>query len=283
MPLGYVLDIRGVIEYYTERPDVQRALLAQGCRRKTVVGTDPGIFGQARRHQLLTRPEQIAELVKGALNGSPSPIPRKYPAFHASITRTSADGRARRAAPTDPFAPFGSDRPFLEYNLDPTARDCAGSDFVIDIDIKTDRQEAFRQGRKVLSLLDDFGVAYRIKYSGNAGPHIIIPAELFPPELAGRHFRSMAPRLMSFITSRSRATNVDGSFTSPGHFLRMAYSLNENTGLVSVPIPREQYDEFDLGMAEAHTVVVQDDWLDASGESTEGLTALLRAAGIGNL
>lgn len=283
MPLGYVLDTRGVIEYYTERPDVQRALLAQGCGRKTVVGTDPGIFAQARRHQLLTRPEQIAELVKRALNGSPSPIPRKYPAFHASITRTSADGRQRRAASADPFNPFGSDNPFLEYNLDPAAGDCTGTDFVIDIDIKSDRQEAFRQGRKVLSLLDDFGVAYRIKFSGNAGPHIIIPAELFPPDLAGRHFRSVAPRLMSFITSRSRATNVDGSFTSPGHFLRMAYSLNENTGLVSVPIPREQYDEFSLGMAEAQNVVVRDDWLDVSGEPRDGLAALLRAAGIGNL
>ncbi|MGQ9525307.1 MAG: hypothetical protein ACUVTZ_10765 [Armatimonadota bacterium] len=282
MPLGYVLDICGVIEYYTQRPDIQRALLAQGCRRRTVVGTDPGIFGQARRHQLLTKPEQIAELVKAALNGSPSPIPKKYPAFHASITRT-ADTLPRSAFASDPFDPFAPAQPFLEYNPNPPAGHCAGSDFVIDIDIKTDRQEAFRQGRKVLDLLDDFGVAYRIKFSGNAGPHIIIPAELFPADLAGRHFRSMAPRLMSFITSRSRATNVDGSFTSPGHFLRMAYSLNENTGLVSVPIPREHYDDFHLGMAEADSVAAHMDWLDVSGESREGLISLLKAAGIGNL
>lgn len=73
---------------------------------------------------------------------------------------------------------------------------------------------------------------------------------------------------------------MDGSFTSPGHFLRMAYSLNENTGLVSVPIAQEEYDEFHLEMAEARRVVPRDDWMCIPRKSPEGILALLSAAGI---
>jgi hypothetical protein len=60
----------------------------------------------------------------------------------------------------------------------------------------------------------------------------------------------------------------------------MAYSLNEHTGLVSVPITREEYDEFHLEMAEARRVAPQDDWMCLPRKSPEGIFALLSAAGI---
>ena len=266
MPLGYVLSVREVIEYYTEREDVKKALFAQGNCRKIVVGTDAGIFGQRHKHITLSDPDQIAQMIKSALGDNISAVPKKYPAFHASITKTSEASEPQAY----------SNSPFSGESIRTTTK----SDFVIDIDIKHDRREAFRQGRNILDLLDSFEVPYLIKFSGNAGPHIILPAELFPEDLSGRRFPETARRLLSFITSKSGARNVDGSFASPGHFLRMAYSLNEHTGLVSVPITREEYDEFHLEMAEARRVAPRDDWMCLPRKSPEGIFALLSAAGI---
>lgn len=301
MPLGYILTLREIVEYYTEREDVQRALLAHGSRRRTVIGSDSSIFG--KRSGPLASREQIAQMLRSLLDKETSVVPRKYPAFHSCITSMPGAGRladgglAADRRFESGFAGGSSGPGVLEPQaaggprrggaglraqvLDPTAPgtwDCAGSDLVIDIDIKTDQREAFKQGRKVIDLLDRFGVPCRIKFSGNASPHVIVPAALFPPELRGAGFNQTAQRLIGFITSKSGATNVDGSFSSPDHYLRMPYSLNENTGLVSVPIPRQEYDSFHVEMAEAQAVVVQENWMSVAGEPTDGVEALLNAA-----
>jgi len=250
MPLGYALTASQVVQYYAEREDVQRALLAYGVGRRAVVGTDPGVFGRHDLQASLTSPAQIAAWAKSALDGRISAVPRKYPAFHATITRSAA-------------------------NADPSL---CGTDLVIEVDVKPNHKDAFRQGRKVLDLLDSYGVPYRVKFSGNSSPHIILPAELFPPDIRGHRFGGAARKMLDFIAARSGAAGIDASFASPDHFLRMPYSLNEHTGLVSVPIPKDQYNDFRLEMAEAHNVVVDDSWMDVSNEPRDGVKAFLAAA-----
>jgi hypothetical protein len=82
------------------------------------------------------------------------------------------------------------------------------------------------------------------------------------------------------VNRKCRIQNLDGSFDSPDHYLRMPYSLNENTGLVSVPIAPGGYDSFRLEMAEAQNVVVQDNWMDVSMENKDSLEPFLNAAGV---
>ena len=106
-----------------------------------------------------------------------------------------------------------------------------GGDLVFDIDVKGDYNEAFGEGRKILNFLDSYNAPYRIKFSGGSGPHIVIPYEAFPSGLSSRRFDRVHKLLFQIISSRSRAGHIDGSFSSFGHYLRMPYSLNENTAL----------------------------------------------------
>jgi hypothetical protein len=152
-----------------------------------------------------------------------------------------------------------------------------GADLVMDIDVKGDYKEAFRDGRKILDFLDSYNAPYRVKFSGGSGPHIIIPYEAFPESLSGGRFDRAHKLLFQIITSRSGASHVDGSFTSTGHFYRMPYSLNEITGLVSLPLTREQYDDFTPSMAEVSNVQVDDNWFQEPDEKArEALMEIIR-------
>jgi len=53
---------------------------------------------------------------------------------------------------------------------------------------------------------------------------------------------------------------LDTSFYMPEHFLRLAYSVNENTGLVSLPFDVKDYDKFDPVQAEPERVVPMQGW-----------------------
>jgi hypothetical protein len=266
MPLGYVLTMKDVIHYYTEREDVRRALLSHGRRRRVVSGTDTGIFGQ--KGKPLSEPGQIAEMMERSLEKQISAIPRKYPSFHACITRMPANGNGKHGD--------------IGINNDTNGnghRNDTLMDVVMDIVIKDNHKAAWAQGRKVLDVLESYEVPYRVKFSGHASPHILLPGELFPPEFNRGKGGGFLGRLIDFLTRKSKATNVDGSFSSPDHYLRMPYSLNEHTGLVSVPVRDGEYDSFRVEMAEAQNVEVREDWMAVSDRG--GIDNLLAAAGVG--
>jgi hypothetical protein len=57
----------------------------------------------------------------------------------------------------------------------------------------------------------------------------------------------------------------------------MPYSLNEITGLVSLPLTREQYGDFTPSMAEVPNVQVNDNWFqEPDEEAREALMEILR-------
>jgi hypothetical protein len=53
---------------------------------------------------------------------------------------------------------------------------------------------------------------------------------------------------------------LDRSFTNSSHFLRLAYSMHERTGLVSIPVEMEKFEKFSWRKAEARWVRVLNDW-----------------------
>jgi len=242
MPLGYMLKTGEILAYYGES-NIAETLFEYGKDRKVIITSDPGTLAGGGGQQGFRSPDEIPELVKKSLDGNK--VPRKYPAFHSTVGR------------------YGQ-------------RNQNGADIVIDIDVKNNYREAFMNGRKVIQFLDYYNVPYRVKFSGGSGPHIIIPYEAFPQSMQNR-FSKTYQLVFQVIISKSKASHIDGSFAATSHFCRMPYSLNEITGLVSVPIMREQYNDFTPSMAEAWNVKVDKSWFQKPDESEkEAISEMIR-------
>ena len=253
MPLGYVLKTEEVLAYYgLERQDIAEALFRYGSERKVTMTDDPGTLGRGGGETGFRSTDEILNRAKQTLDGMEGKVPRRYPAFHGTLARYPAAGGIIK-------------------------RGQKGADVVFDIDVKGNYKEAFKEGRKILDFLDSYNAPYRIKFSGGSGPHIIIPYEAFPESLLNGRFDRVHSLLFKTISSRSRAGHIDGSFTSMGHFYRMPYSLNENSGMASLPLRREQYDDFTPSMAEISNVQVDEEWFkEPDEEAKEALTEIIR-------
>jgi hypothetical protein len=123
-------------------------------------------------------------------------------------------------------------------------------DIVIEIDYKSSWKRCFEMTRPVIEWLKDVGAVFKIKFSGHCSPHIIIPAEAFPEQIDGKYMfpgqhSSFFRNLTEIVKSKIKEPRyLDTSFHLQEHFLRLAYSLNEMTGLVSIPIDVHQFDHF---------------------------------------
>lgn len=139
-----------------------------------------------------------------------------------------------------------------------TSEDTKVCDFVIEVDNKHSWKRCFEATKPVIDMLNDFGVHSYVKFSGHASAHVIIPGEIFPGGgMGGAGYRS---ELMKFVGKLVKGERLDRSFTNPSHFLRLAYSINENTGLVSIPIPIEDFDHFAWNNAKPENVEVLEGW-----------------------
>jgi len=223
MPIGYVLSVRDVLDYYS-RGDVSEAICRAARGRKSHITDAPQSLGGAKPNiPELSQASQVLEEVEKFLEKySADDVPRKYPAFHAVISR----------------------------------------DIVLEVDVKHNHKEAFESGHKVVDVLDSYNIAYRVKFSGNSSPHIIIPEEAYQHLVPGEEREESFRKLYSFILKECTDAGVDSSFSDPDHFLRLPYSLNENTGLISTPVKPENYDDFQLEMAEVGAVQVAEWWFD---------------------
>ena len=202
------------------------------------------------------------------------------PMFHGSGLRQPGD--------IFPLMMFYSQEPRLWPSIHGTISRHDGGrtvcDLVIEVDFKKSRERSFALARPLIRLLQDLGVEFRVKFSGNASPHIIIPAEAFPANRR-KSYQNLYGKLLEFLRKRIKdPKTLDGSFRSPGHFLRMPYSLNENTGMVSLPIRVEDYDRFSWKMAHPDSVEVMEDWWflpDIPEDAPERTEALIQMA-LGN-
>jgi len=141
---------------------------------------------------------------------------------------------------------------------------------VFEIDMKQSYKRTFRSGALLLRVFDKFDLPYLIKFSGNTSPHIIIPGEAFPEYAQGDSFPLIAAAVHSYLQEKTRIS-MDGSFASGEHFLRLPYSLNENTGLASIPIAHEEFHDFDPSRAEMDRVEVMTGWWKVTREGRSSL------------
>ena len=133
-----------------------------------------------------------------------------------------------------------------------------GFDMIFEPDLVGWRR-SFEELTGVMALLDDFQVCYRIKYSGVRSLHLIIPHEALPKQFMGKPVRFqrelLMKRLQRYFNQLCGLKNVD----KPG-FLRLAYSLNEDNGLVSLPLDPARLADFRPWQAHIHQVEVDRPW-----------------------
>lgn len=128
-------------------------------------------------------------------------------------------------------------------------------DVIMEVDFKSSWKKCFEMTRPIVNMLQDMGAVFRLKFSGHCSVHIIIPGEFLRlqgiPVDHSRFFRCLSDLAKKRL---KEPRYLDTSFHMPHHFLRLAYSVNENTGLVSLPFDVEDYSQFDPSQASPKNV-----------------------------
>jgi len=134
-----------------------------------------------------------------------------------------------------------------EVGADP----CLGSDAVVETDLPTWR-ESFQDVMAWIHALRRANVVHRLKFSGHRSLHVLVPS-------AGDRLR----------VSLLAGGNADGI---TGGNVRLPYSLNEDTGLVSLPLTWERLHAFRPWQANLHLVDIHPGWLREASEEERDLT-----------
>jgi len=205
---------------YYSRTDVENAMFEYARGRQLTTMRD---FGTSRRFRLES-PEEVLPVIK-RLNK------HKWPSIHGTVRRGSGRNRVW--------------------------------DIVFEADYKKDWSIAFESARPLVRMFLRLGIPFFVKYSGNSSPHIIIPGEVFKSHVKRfSELKGLYEGIYKFARKRmKRPSQLDMSFlTAPRHYLRLAYSIHEQAGKVSLPMNPDDYDSFTPDMAQIQNVVVIQDW-----------------------
>jgi len=131
--------------------------------------------------------------------------------------------------------------------------------------------------RPIVDMLQSRGAVFRLKFSGHCSVHIILPAEVlrikgFPVDHS-RFFRCLSEMVKKIL---KEPRYLDTSFHMHDHFLRLAYSVNENTGLVSLPFDVQNYDRFDPAQAQPKNVTPLHNWWSLPKNAPERMQDFIR-------
>lgn len=242
-----------VLDYYTREAFL--TFLLDTCRVRRVAMVIPHRLHWEPRWEedevRATDVEQLRAYVVGQIarelpDVRPGERPDYYPSFHQSVWH----------------CPDGAAAPSGRRGGSPRARlqDC-----VFEADLGTWR-DSFHDVCAILERMDRYGVRYRLKFSGHRSLHVVIPAELLPPGFRGKGTARLARRLLAW--SSSQAHHLP-------QITRMPYSLNEDTGLVCLPIERGALPAFRPWQANLHLVEVGDAWHEPLDEGDQARVASL--------
>lgn len=248
MALGYAPTVQDVLDYYS-RPDVADALCRAGQGRKCEFYDAPTSFNRfvddTDTHFL---PHTLREQIHDHLQASMGHIflqavPVRYPGLHGSIEQ----------------------------------------DIVLEVDDKSSQKAAHEGGKRIQEFLEARGLPYRLKFSGNCSMHFVLPRSFYEPHLREGQRATAFPRLVRWFQNQLREEvggKLDESFSDLDHFLRLPYSLNEWTGLASIPLRPDQYDGFRPEMAQIGNVQVSLEGVEeiVSSRQQEGLNRLVEEA-----
>ena len=235
--------LKDIYDYYS-RGDIQQAMFKYAARRQI---TFLRVFKP--QYDRLVKSSDILplSLCTMLMNG------KHWPSLHGTVSKYASNGQQM-------------------------------CDAVIEIDFKSSWKKCFEMTRPIVKMLRDSGAVFRLKFSGNCSVHIIIPGELLQiqgyPLDHSRFFRC----LTDVVKKRLQEPRyLDTSFHMPHHFLRLAYSVNENTGLVSLPFNASDYDGFDPSQAHPKNVRPLPDWWAIPKNSSKRMEDFIRSVMRGKL
>jgi len=236
----------GEIEAYYAREDVL-AFLYEACRLRTVnVSFKGGTLRKGLYRTLQPRgPDHLREILDDIFRNWVEKAYRK---------RAEKSGTAVAEVRPDMFG-------FLSFHASAVIGEKGkekGFDLVLEPDLQGWRR-SFEALSGVIRLLDGFEVCYRLKYSGVRSLHLMIPWEALPRQFNGRPLRRRRKWVTKGIREYGKRHLGAESADSPG-LLRLAYSLNEDNGLVSVPIAPSRLHHFRPWQAHIHQVSVDQPW-----------------------
>jgi len=150
-----------------------------------------------------------------------------------------------------------------------------GFDLIFEADMQGWRR-AFEDLCGVVKILDDFDVCYRMKYSGVRSLHLMIPFESFPKQFNGESVLSQRAEIHSKIQRYFRR-HGGMKRAHGGGIMRLAYSLNEDNGLVSLPILSHQLSDFRPWEANIYQVTIDKPWHgDVPANASRKMLSFLR-------
>ena len=168
-------------------------------------------------------------------------------------------------------------------------------DLIIDIDCDEGMQIAKEASLLIINTLESYGISdYSIKFSGNRGFHIGISHKCFPKSInykdISKDFPGIPKAIVGFIkhTIKKQLTeailNINPEYNekmktkegelnpynlidvednwSNRHLFRLPYSINEKSGLVSLPITKDMIKGFKKDMAKIENIKTDIGFLD---------------------
>jgi len=232
--------LREVLDYYT-RDDFLRFLLDTCRTRRVVMAVPTQLHWEPNWDEHEIRGVDVEQLGPYILDKVHEHLPETrpgdrlsyYPSFHQSIGKW-LDQKGE--------AVYEEDK-----SLKPWKEDC-----IFETDLPTWR-ESFRDVYAIIDRMDHYGVRYQHKFSGHRSLHMVIPAEVLPKGYHGKGSQGFVSRLTGWSGSQAHRLPK---------ITRMPYSLNEDTGLVCLPIERGALPCFRPWQANVHLVEVRDIWTE---------------------
>lgn len=168
-----------------------------------------------------------------------------------------------------------------------------GWDLIIDVDGKTLEYSKIVTFYLLEALKFHNIKNISVKYSGNKGFHIGIPFESFPRNVNNQETKDLFPEGVKIIASylvdmirshvnekiqdfdKKKLVEIDSLLISSRHMFRAPYSINEKSGLVSIPINPNNILDFDVNEANVENVKVNRKFLDRTNISSLDASSLI--------
>lgn len=273
---------REVFDYYN-REDILEKILNSSVNREISFALKDGNYSS--RPNIIDYPRDILQMVR-----------KNAVSFHGSVERWENPMRISTGMKEDELDGLRS-----------------GWDLIIDIDSALGLEAAKLATQKVLRFIEKEDVKnYGLKFSGNRGFHISIPWEAFPKKVDFEATKNQFPKIprtiMEYIRMKIKdelledLIKLKGSISSlvedlgshihkltpyafvdvekdwgKRHLFRLPYSLNEKSWLVSLPIKKEELEDFEKENASPEKVKADMNFLKEAekGEATNLLTNAL--------
>lgn len=132
-----------------------------------------------------------------------------------------------------------------------------GFDYRVEQDEAT-WHKSFSKMSPILQLLDSEGLFYRLKYSGNVSLHLLIPSEVLPKRIGNKSLSELWPRMESVLQGIFKESGLKEA--GGAGMIRMPYSFNENSGLISLPIHRNELMDFHPMQAIPGNIRINNSW-----------------------